>query len=81
MPLRSHLRHLMDWASPSTATGLYGLTLAITEGGAGFRLTATLRPGTSQSDDARCANFTVDHNGLRGARSAAEDDTAGECWR
>lgn len=65
----------------STATGLYGLTLAITEGGAGFRLTATLRPDTSQSDDARCANFTVDHNGLRGARSAAEDDTAGECWR
>ena len=65
----------------STATGLYGLSLRITEGGAGFRLSATLRPGTPQSDDARCASFTVDHNGLRGARSAAEDDTTGECWR
>lgn len=65
----------------STATGYYGLSLRLTEGGAGFRLTATLRPGTPQSDDARCASFTVDHNGLRGARSAAEDDTTGECWR
>ncbi len=65
----------------TTETGLYGLTLAITEGGAGFRITATVRPGTPQAGDTRCASFTIDHNGLRGARNAADEDAARDCWR
>ena len=65
----------------ATESGYYGLSLAITEGGGGFRITATLRPGTGQSADTGCATFTIDHNGLRGARNVADADTARECWR
>lgn len=65
----------------TTESGFYGLTLAITEGGAGFRVTATVRPGTPQADDIRCASFAIDHNGLRSARNAADEDTARDCWR
>jgi type IV pilus assembly protein PilE len=65
----------------STEGGRYGLSLAITEGGAGFRVTATVQPGSPQADDARCASLTVDHNGLRGARNSADEDNTRECWR
>lgn len=64
-----------------TEAGLYGLTLAITEGGAGFRITATAQAGTPQAADSRCASFTIDHNGLRGARDAVDADSARDCWR
>lgn len=65
----------------TTDSGRYGLTLAITEGGAGFRVTATVRPGSPQSGDGRCASFSLDHNGLRGARNSAGEDNSRECWR
>jgi type IV pilus assembly protein PilE len=65
----------------STEGGRYGLSLLIVEGGAGFRVTATVRPGAPQADDARCASLTIDHNGLRGARDSAGEDNARECWR
>ena len=65
----------------TTETGLYTLALALTDGGTGFRVTATARAGGSQDDDARCATLTIDNNGLKGARNSAGADTTPECWR
>ena len=65
----------------TTETGLYALTIVRIDGGNGFRVTATPRPGGAQDDDARCASFTVDQNGLKGARNAAGEDSSAECWR
>ena len=65
----------------TTETGLYTLALVLTDGGAGFRITATARPGGSQDDDARCATLSIDNNGLKGARNSAGADTTRDCWR
>ncbi len=64
-----------------TETGLYAVALAILDGGTGFRVTATALPGASQDDDARCASFSIDHNGLKGAANSAAADSTRECWR
>lgn len=65
----------------TSETGLYGLTLALIDGGNGFRVTATVQAGAGQDDDTRCTSFSIDHSGVKGARSAAGDDTTGDCWR
>jgi len=65
----------------TTETGLYALTIVSLDGGNGFRVTATPRRGGAQDDDSRCASFTVDHSGLKGALNAAGEDSAAECWR
>jgi type IV pilus assembly protein PilE len=65
----------------TTETGLYALTLALLDGGNGFRVTATPRAGAAQDDDTRCASFSVDHSGVKRARSAADEDTTRDCWR
>ena len=65
----------------TTETGLYALTIATLDGGNGFRVTATPRLGGGQDDDSRCGSFTIDQNGLKGARNAADADSAAECWR
>ncbi len=65
----------------TTEGGLYDLALAILDGGNGFRITAVARLGGSQDDDARCASFSIDHNGLKGARNSAAADSSLECWR
>lgn len=65
----------------TTETGLYTLALALTDGGTGFRVTATARAGSSQAEDARCATLSIDNNGLKGARNSAGADTAQYCWR
>jgi type IV pilus assembly protein PilE len=65
----------------TTETGLYVLALGLLDAGAGFSVTATARAGGAQDDDARCATFTIDHNGLKGARSSAGAETTQECWR
>lgn len=65
----------------TTETGLYALALAIIDGGNGFRVTATARAGAAQDDDARCASFSIDQNGLKGAQNSAGTDATQECWR
>jgi len=65
----------------TTETGLYALSMTITGGGTGFRVTATPRPGGAQDDDSRCAVFTIEQNGIKGARNSAGGDAARECWR
>jgi type IV pilus assembly protein PilE len=65
----------------TTETGLYTLVLALTDGGTGFRITATARAGGAQDDDSRCATLSIDNNGLKGARNSAGADTTQECWR
>ncbi len=64
-----------------TETGLYALGLALLDGGTGFRITATAKASGAQRDDARCASFTIDNNGRKGARSSAGADTTQDCWR
>lgn len=65
----------------TTETGLYTLALAMTDGGTGFRVTATTRAGGSQADDGRCASLSIDNNGLKAARNSAGADTTQDCWR
>jgi type IV pilus assembly protein PilE len=65
----------------TTETGLYTLALALTDGGTGFRVTATVRAGGAQADDARCATLSIDNNGLKVARNSAGADTTQDCWR
>ena len=62
--------------------GLYKLTVALTDGGAGFTATASnqepaVDASGSQKDDTDCETFTLDETGARG--SAPED--ASVCWR
>jgi type IV pilus assembly protein PilE len=65
----------------TTETGLYTLALVLTDGGTGFRVTATVRAGGAQVDDAHCATLSIDNNGLKGARNSAGADTTQDCWR
>jgi type IV pilus assembly protein PilE len=68
--------------STVTERGFYDVTMALSEpDGSGFRITARPRPGGGQRDDSLCTRFTLDHNGLRGARNAADEDVTASCWR
>lgn len=63
-------------------TSLYDLAVEITiPDGSGFRVSAVPRANAGQRDDPLCRSFTLDHNGLRGARDAAGADVTGACWR
>jgi type IV pilus assembly protein PilE len=42
---------------------------------------AKARAATQQTDDKRCAEFTINQNGKQGATSATGDVTTAECWR
>ena len=65
-----------------TERGYYDIRNTVTEpGGDGFRVTATPRNGGGQQQDSLCARFQLDHNGVRGARNAADEDATATCWR
>jgi type IV pilus assembly protein PilE len=65
----------------ASESGLYDLTLQLIDGGRSFLVTAAVRAGERQFDDARCAQFTLDGAGLRAARNSAAADSTRECWR
>jgi type IV pilus assembly protein PilE len=68
--------------SAVTERGYYTITNTVTEpSGDGFRVTATPRNGGGQQQDSLCAQFQLDHNGVRGARNAADEDATANCWR
>jgi type IV pilus assembly protein PilE len=48
----------------------------------GLAYTATARAGrvSGQADDTRCAEFSIDHNGMRHAVDAAGQDRSADCW-
>jgi type IV pilus assembly protein PilE len=65
-----------------TERGFYSLAVELTAGdGSAFRARALPLAAAGQRDDALCREFTLDHNGLRGARNAAAADTTTACWR
>lgn len=64
-----------------TASGYYDLQATLLEEGSGYQLTARPRPGGGQRDDHKCAEFSVDHNGLKSAHDSGDHDSAVECWR
>ncbi len=64
-----------------TASGYYDLQVALLEEGSGYQLTARPRAGGGQRDDHKCAQFSVDHNGLKSAQDSTARDAAVECWR
>ncbi|NND64714.1 MAG: prepilin-type N-terminal cleavage/methylation domain-containing protein [Gammaproteobacteria bacterium] len=45
----------------------------------GFNATAT--KAGAQSDDTDCAEFTIDHDGIRTAENSGGTDNTDECWR
>jgi len=64
----------------TTDNGYYTLVLQLTNGGAGFSVTATPTATAGQSDDAACASFTLDQTGNKTATGT--DPTPNQtCWR
>lgn len=61
--------------------GFYDLRVVRGEDGASFRALAEPRAGSGQTDDARCRQFTIDHNGLRMAYDVEGREQTEECWR
>lgn len=66
--------------SATTDNGYYDLALALTNGGAGFTAKATPNATGGQTDDNKCASFTIDQTGAKTATGT--DPTPNQtCWR
>lgn len=46
-----------------------------------YTVKATPRAGSGQTEDKRCAEFSVDHNGVKHAKDSSGQDNTSECWR
>jgi type IV pilus assembly protein PilE len=62
-----------------SAHGYYDIELRSSDGLA-FTATARVNRSGGQSDDTRCVEFSIDHNGLRRAVDAAGQDRSADCW-
>ena len=62
-------------------SGYYLIELRTGSDGLGYLATARVAPQTGQSQDTRCAEFTLDHNGRRRALDAEGSDRSADCWR
>lgn len=60
-----------------TDGGNYNLGVALV--GTGFTATATATSG--QTDDTKCSTFTINQNGVRGAKNSGGTDNIAECWK
>jgi len=58
--------------------GYYNIEL--TPGAMDYRVKATPRAGSGQTDDTRCAVYEVDHNGVKRAMDSGGADRTNECW-
>jgi type IV pilus assembly protein PilE len=65
----------------TSESGLYDVSVALTDGGSGFRGTAVPRVGGPQAADTKCATFTLDDAGRRAALDGAGTDRTRDCWR
>ena len=80
---------LMDDAPPAglgidgTERGFYDLSMDPAVGGytSGYIATATVASAGNQRDDADCASFTVNEQGLRTALDSGGADNTDRCWR
>ena len=77
----SYTTDLDDLNITGTNEGLY--TLAITSENlvTTFIATASRTPGESQEHDDKCASFSINANGNRGAIGDGSTDTTESCWK
>lgn len=75
----------IDGASPSglglttsTETGKYTISVEVEEDGQTYVATAAPRTGGGQTDDAKCASFTINQRGTRGVTGTSGTQA---CWR
>jgi type IV pilus assembly protein PilE len=61
--------------------GYYDLELRSSDDGLGYSARARASRGTGQSDDSRCAQFTLDQNNRRRAEDSEGNDRSADCWR
>jgi type IV pilus assembly protein PilE len=59
----------------------YDVAFAAGGSATAYTVVAKARAATKQTDDTRCAQFSIDQNGKRLASSATGTDTTTECWR
>ena len=65
----------------SSGHGFYSIALDTSADGLGYRAMARAVSDEGQSGDARCAEFSIDHNGQRRAADSAGADRSADCWR
>jgi type IV pilus assembly protein PilE len=59
----------------------YDVSLDPASNATSYIVYAKARAATRQTDDTRCAQFSIDQNGVRKAQSSTSADTTAECWR
>ena len=62
----------------STETGKYIISVDVEEDGQTYVATATPRAGGGQTDDEKCASFTINQRGTRGVTGSSGTQA---CWR
>jgi type IV pilus assembly protein PilE len=60
--------------------GFYLIELRSGADGLGYLATARAAAHSGQSEDTRCVEFTLDHNGRRRAVDSAGNDRSADCW-
>lgn len=66
-------------ASDTSERGFY--QLAVTPSATGYDATAKPIVGKGQSDDKKCAEFSLSETGIKKAKDYAGTDNTSECWR
>jgi type IV pilus assembly protein PilE len=64
----------------TSAHGYYDVALSRNDDGLGYVVTARAAQRAGQSDDSRCVEFTLDHNGRRHAQDSEGKDRSADCW-
>jgi type IV pilus assembly protein PilE len=65
---------------PTTAHGLYAITLETYADGLGYLATARTVANAGQQADDRCASFSIDHVAQMSAVDSAGVDRSADCW-
>lgn len=68
-------------AAETSPQGYYRIALETSADGLAYRAVARAESGEGQTDDSRCEEFSLDHNGQRRARDAGGADRSQDCWR
>lgn len=67
-------------ATFDTTGNMYTISAATTNGGMGYKLTATIITSGGQAGDS-CNNFTLTHTGQRGVNGGTVDSEIARCWK
>jgi type IV pilus assembly protein PilE len=61
--------------------GHFQIELSTSEDALRYTAVARSRPQAGEAEDARCAQMSIDHLGIRRATDVAGVDRSGDCWR